>query len=68
LVSSIKVSDLVEKAESAVSAGRYRQAVNIYEEALAEIATEQFPGSERQSAAGRIKSEIERIGAIHEGE
>lgn len=61
LIVSIKVSDQVEQAERAAFRGDLQEAVRLYRDALFYLTRDKVHTHERQQAADRINSEIDRI-------
>lgn len=64
LVSSIKVSNLIDRAERARSKGNYDRAVSLYNDALSELGRSQFLSDEQKAAAGKIEAELEAIKSL----
>jgi hypothetical protein len=64
---SMKVSDLVEKAERAVFKGDFHEALSLYRDALFDLGRDNIHTDDRQQAAMQIKAEIERIRLLESG-
>jgi len=64
---SIRVSDLVEKAERSEFKGDHSEALGHYRDALFYLARDKVYTDEREQAARHISSEIERIGLLESG-
>ncbi|MEP6789035.1 MAG: hypothetical protein ABJB40_11430, partial [Acidobacteriota bacterium] len=61
MVVSIKISDLVEKAERAAFKGDYTKAKSLYEDALFYLSRDKILNADREQVVTQIKSEIDRI-------
>jgi len=64
---SIKVSDLVERAERAAFKGDHSEALGLYRDALFYLARDNVYTDEREQAATHITSEIEKINLLSGG-
>lgn len=58
---SIKISDLIEKAELAAFKDNYKLAINHYKEVLFFLARDNVKSEEKEGIAQKINSEIEKI-------
>jgi hypothetical protein len=65
---SIRVSGLVERAERAVFKGDNGEALGLYRDALYYLARDNVYTDEREEAAKRISSEIDKIGLLENSE
>ena len=65
-LSSLKLSDRIEKAEKAVSRGNYKQARKHYSEALRSLEKENIAENERIFAVARINDAVRRIEQLEE--
>ena len=66
MLMSIRVSDFVEKAERSVFKGNYKQAKNLYRDALFFLGRDNIRTDQRDSAAEHINSELDRIRQIED--
>lgn len=64
---SIKVSDLVERAERAVYKNDLREALSLYRDALFDLGRDNIHTEDREQAAIHINTEIERIRLLESG-
>jgi tetratricopeptide (TPR) repeat protein len=60
-LSSVKLSSRIEKAESAVARGNYKQARKYYAEALQILDRENVPSDEREFAVSQINEALQQI-------
>lgn len=58
---SIKLTDLVERAEKAAFNGENREALSLYREAMFYLGRDNIRTTERQAVADRINAEMERL-------
>ena len=65
---SIRVSDLVEKAERSAFKGDVREAVSLYRDALFYLGRDNVQTDDRQQAANHINAEIDKIRLLENGE
>jgi len=65
---SIRVSDLVEKAERSAFKGDLREAVSLYRDALFYLGRDNVETGDRQQAAIHIEAEIDKIRLLENGE
>ncbi len=65
---SIRVSDLVEKAERAAFKSDLREAVSLYRDALFYLGRDNVQTDDRQQAAVHINAEIDRLRLLENGE
>ena len=68
MVVSIKVSNLVEKAERAAFKGDYAKAKSLYHDALFYMSRDNVQSPDREQAAKQINAEIERVHLLESGE
>lgn len=67
MLTSIRVSHFVEKAERSAFKGNFKQAKSLYRDALFYLGRDNIRSDHRKSAAEHINSEIEKIRLIEEG-
>lgn len=67
-ITSIKVSDLVGRAERTAFKGKFKLAKSLYSDALFELDREQLPDDWGRDAAVRIADEIERLDRLEVGD
>jgi hypothetical protein len=60
-VTSIKVTDTIERAERAAYHQDYRQAIGLYRDALFYLGRDNLETEKRQRAADRVRDEIEKL-------
>ena len=65
---SIKVSDLVERAERAAFKNEKREAMSLYRDALFYLGRDNVHTVDRQQAANRINAEMEKLRLLEGGE
>lgn len=66
MLTSIRVSHFVEKAERSAFKGNYKQAKSLYRDALFYLGRDNVRSDQRDNAAEHINSEIDRIRQIEE--
>ncbi len=66
MLTSIKVSHFVERAENAVFKSNFKRATSLYRDALFYLGQDNISSEQRNIAAERINSEIEKIRLIEE--
>ncbi len=64
MLTSVRVSHFVEKAERAAFKGEYKQALSMYRDALFYLGRDNVRSDQRDAAAGRITFEIDRLRQI----
>lgn len=68
LLTSIKVSSWVEKAERAAFKGQYQHAISLYKDALFFLGRDNVSSEGREQAAERINAEIDKIRLLDNGD
>ena len=65
-LTSIRVSNSIEKAERAFFKGNHKRAISLYKDALFDLKRFDFPNPDRERIAGKIDLEISRIKELQE--